>query len=76
MKYFIWAIIIWILYRIIVNFIIPIFRVTSAAKSQMRQMQEQMNAMNDKMNDQPKQPQQQQRTVQKEGDYIDYEEVK
>ncbi len=64
-----------VVYRVLDRFVLPIFRISSAASSHMRQMQDQMNEMNRKMNaNQPPQPPQKQ--VAKECDYIEYEDVK
>jgi hypothetical protein len=58
--------------RIVFNFILPVFRITSATSNQMRRMQEQMKEMERKMNEPPPAP----KKVKKEGDYIEYEELK
>jgi len=64
-------------YKLLNGFILPLFNITATTNSQMRQMQEQMKAqmeeMNRRMNTPP--PQQQKKKVEREGDYIDYEEV-
>ena len=60
----------------ILRFLLPIFRISSAASSHMRTMQEQMARMQEmegKMKQDNNAPK---RKVEKEGDYIDYEEVK
>ena len=72
MKFIITVFLIIILLRFLLKYILPIFRITSAASSQMRQMQEKMKEMEQKMN-QPTPAQA--KKVKKEGDYIDYEEV-
>ncbi len=70
-----WIIVGVVVYRVLDRFVLPIFRISSAASSHMRQMQDQMNEMNRKMNaNQPPPPPQ--KMVAKEGDYIDYEDVK
>ena len=61
-----------ILYRVINRYILPVFRITSAANSKMKQMQDQMNEMNSKINNNNPTV----KKSRKEGDYIDYEEVK
>ncbi len=72
MKFIILVLAIGILLRVVIRFILPVFRITSMANEQMRKMQEQMKEMDRKVNEQntarPK--------VRKEGDYIDYEEVR
>jgi hypothetical protein len=72
-KYIVTLFLIGMFIRFLLRYILPIFRITSAANGQMKQMQEKMKAMEEKMN--PPSPQQA-RKVKKEGDYIDYEEVK
>ena len=65
----------------ILRFLLPVFRITSAASSHMRNMQEQMQAQ---MREAERNQQQannnsrssgQKKPVEKQGDYIDYEEV-
>ena len=67
-----WGLLISVIFRIVFYYILPVFRITSAASSHMRRMQEQMKEMEQKMNEQPKQAKQ----ANIDGDYIDYEEVK
>jgi hypothetical protein len=69
--------IIGIIFRVLFRFILPLFHVTSTASSRIRQMQDQMRDMESKMNQNnntnsntPKP------RGKKDGDYIDYEEVK
>lgn len=61
-----------LLYRFLVNFLFPLLKVTSAASKKMREMQDQMN----QMNDQQQSANRQAPPRVKEGDYIDYEEIK
>lgn len=72
LKYIIWVVILWIVFKVVAHFILPIFRLTSEANKHMRRMQEQLRDMESKMN-QPPPPSP--KKVNKEGDYIDYEEV-
>ncbi len=64
----------------ILRFLLPVFRITSAARGHMKNMQAQMKEMERNMNKQQatqgafQKGQTQSRP--KEGDYIDYEEVK
>ena len=67
------ALVSWLIYLVLNRYILPIFRITSVASSSMRKMQEQMQEMQNRMNQQ--QPTQKKK-VEKEGDYIDYEEVR
>lgn len=57
--------------RFIFNFIIPLFRTTKAMSDQVRNMNERLKQQEEQTRRQsaPKE-------VQKDGDYIDYEEVK
>ncbi len=73
LRFLLWVIIGSIVLRVVFNFILPIFRITSAASSQMRKMQVQMKEMERQMNEQRSQPKP--KAVKKDGDYIDYEEV-
>jgi len=62
-----------LLYRLIVNFILPVFRITKLANERVRQMHDQMNNM--QQSNQHNNHQHASQRI-KEGDYIDYEEVK
>jgi hypothetical protein len=67
-----WTFVMVMAYRFVFRIVIPVFRVTRVASDRMRQMQQQMDEMQNRANARPdnKPPQM------KEGDYIDYEEVK
>ena len=67
-----WMIIIGIVFRVVFYYLLPIFRITSATSSQMRRMHEQMKEMERKMNEPPPAA----KKVKKDGDYIDYEELR
>ena len=67
-----WMFVIGIVYRLLTRYVFPIFRFTSVASDRLRQMQDQMKEMDNKINNTAKQN----KKVKKEGDYIDYEEVK
>ena len=64
----------YILYKLIFDFIIPVYQTTKRVKKQFgdmqQKMQEQMNKNGQQHNTTQQQP------VVKEGDYIEYEEVK
>ena len=73
-KYLFWAIAIYLLVRFIVNFIIPVYRATRQMKSQVREFQEKMQGQQAPQEDfsttnKPK-------SAVKEGEYIDFEEIK
>lgn len=66
-----WLLVIGIIYRVLTRFIFPVVHITSHANDRLKKMQDQINEMNRKAQEQqtPK------KKVEKEGDYIDYEEV-
>lgn len=66
-----WGFILVMVFRFIVRFVFPVVKMTRVAQDRLRQMQQQM----DEMQQQQATPPKQQQKV-KEGDYIDYEEVK
>ncbi len=68
---------IYLLYKFIFDFIIPVYESSKKIKKQFGEMQEKMqNNMNQYQNQQKPAPSQPSKPVQKEGDYIDFEEVK
>jgi hypothetical protein len=72
MRYIIYPLLFFFLYRFLVRFLIPLFQVTRVASQRMREMQSQMENMEQKSNASstthtPRQV---------DGDYIEYEEVK
>ena len=66
---------IYILYKLIFDFIVPVYNSTKKIKKQFGDMQEKMqqdmNTMNSRQTQTP-----QETKVKREGDYIDYEEIK
>jgi Sec-independent protein translocase protein TatA len=64
-----WALLIWLGYRFIFHFIIPVFRATRELKSKMNQFREQMEAGNEKGE------REREREKEKGGDYIEFEEL-
>lgn len=66
------AFIIVMILRFVARFVFPVFQVTRMAQQKMKEMQQQMEQMQQNAN----QPPQQAPPKMKEGDYIDYEEVK
>ncbi|MGZ5254733.1 MAG: hypothetical protein ACXWV4_10330, partial [Flavitalea sp.] len=64
------------LYRFIFNFIIPIYRVSKKMKGQMRDFQSQMNQNGQGFQPNPPRQEPVQSKPAKEGDYIDFEEIK
>ena len=67
-----WIIAVWVIYSILSRYIFPVFRITSSTNDHLRKMQDQLKEMDKKLNEQGKAG----KRVKKEGDYIDYEELK
>ena len=72
LRYIIWIFVIYALYRLIFDVIIPVARVSGEMKKKMREFQDTVQQQN------PVQEpfKQSNDTKQKTGDYIDFEEVK
>lgn len=66
----------YLVYKVFSRFVMPIVRITNVANDQMNRMQQQMEEMQRKQ--QPEQPRQAKRVPNdnKEGEFIEYEEVK
>ncbi len=75
LKILFWLFLIGLIYRVVFSYLLPILRMTSAATGQVRHMQEQMKEMERRMREQPQPQPKTTRRVNKDGDYIDYEEV-
>ena len=77
MRYLLYAFLIYLAYRLVFHFIIPIYKTTRQVKNQFREMH---SRMQDDMSQPP--PHQQPATTasenkkQQAGDYIDFEELK
>jgi len=77
MRYLLYAFLIYLAYRLVFHFIIPIYKTTRQVKNQFREMH---SRMQDDMSQPP--PHQQPATTASEnkkhqaGDYIDFEELK
>ena len=72
MKIILWTLVFYVLFRFITRFVLPILKVTRMASSRMRDMQQQMEEMQQKANNPSPAPE----PKIKEGDYIEYEEIK
>jgi hypothetical protein len=76
-RYLLYAFLLYLLYRLIFHFIIPVYKTTRQVKKQFRDMH---GRMQDYMNEQQQAPQpptpKQEAGKGKAGDYIDFEEVK
>lgn len=73
LRYIIWIFVIYAMYRLIFDFIIPVVRVSGQMRKKVREFQNTMNQQNSETEEMPKHPNS---TKQKTGDYIDFEEVK
>lgn len=69
----IYALFIYIVYKFVRSFLFPAMHITNTMNSKMKEMQEKMNEMN---RQQQRQAQPERPAVKKEGEYIDYEEIK
>jgi len=65
-----WLIVIGLLYRFVVRFLFPVVHITKTTSKHLRDMQQKMEEMQQKQQAPKSKPQV------KDGDYIDYEEVK
>ena len=67
---------IYLLYKFIFDFIIPVYESSKKIKKQFGEMQEKMQTNTNQYQSQQKPAESPPKPVQKEGDYIDFEEVK
>ena len=58
------------------DIIIPVYRTTKQVKKGFREMNERMNNHMNQQRGQTAQPEQPKKTMEKPGDYIEYEEIK
>lgn len=70
------AIVLYLLYRFIFNFLLPVVRTTRQVRQQFRNMQENMGPQQGFEQSQPKQPSRPSSGKPSVGEYIDFEEVK
>ena len=78
MMILLYAVLAYLLYKLIFSFIIPVYRTTRKVRQGLREMQEQMRR---RQGGQPQQPSHRQTTTQKAepkkgGEYIDFEEIR
>ena len=77
MIYIIWGIIIYCVIKVLFNFVIPLIRVSSRMRRQVREFQRQANANGQQQNYQKDNINASQGAPkQKAGEYIDFEEIK
>ena len=65
----------YLLYRLVFHFIIPIYKTTKQVKKSFRQMHEQMHHQSKAPYNEPQTPETKPRTTEA-GEYIDFEEIK
>lgn len=77
LRYLFYAFLIYLAYRLVFHFIIPIYKTTKQVKKQFREMHSRMedNINQQQANQQTMPPKQEDKKAQA-GDYIDFEEVK
>lgn len=79
--FLLWSIVLYLLFRFIFNFLIPLITATRQIRTKMKDMQgnvqdfQERNA-NQPFNDKREQPPQDYKTNSSKGDYIDFEEIK
>jgi uncharacterized protein YoxC len=71
MKFILLTLAFYLILRFVIRFVLPVIRMTSAAKAKMREMQQQMEGMQQQAN-----THQAPKPKVSDGDYIDYEEIK
>lgn len=75
MKYILYILLGYVLYRFITGFLIPVFRTGKQIKKQFNEMQQRMHEQMQQQSSAPP-PQQQAAKKSPSGEYIDFEEVK
>ena len=76
-EFIIWAIVIWIIYQILNKLILPIVRVSTFASGRIKEMEAKMREQEKQRNMQSDENAGRKKgRVKKEGDYIDFEELK
>jgi uncharacterized protein YybS (DUF2232 family) len=74
---FFWAIVIYLIYKIVFGFVVPVSQAGKQMKQQFQNMHEHMQQQNENFRQQNQQPHNaQQKSKNVVGDYIDFEEVK
>jgi hypothetical protein len=76
LRYLLYAFLIYLAYRLVFHFIIPVYKTTKQVKKQFREMNSRIeDHINQQQANQPPTPQPENKKTQA-GDYIDFEEVK
>lgn len=78
MRYLLYAFLIYLAYRLVFHFIIPIYKTTRQVKKQFSEMNSRMNDYmgQQQQADQQTSPSQPENKKEQVGDYIDFEELK
>ena len=71
-----YAFLFYLAYKIIFDLIVPVYRTTKQVKKGFREMNERMNDHMNQQQEQTTKPEQPKKTMEKPGDYIEYEEIK
>jgi len=75
-KILLYAFLIYLGYKIIFQFIVPVYRTTRQVKKQFREMNERMNEYVKQQGEQSAPEKEPQIAKEKPGDYIEFEEIK
>lgn len=79
LKIIVYTFLFWLLYKLIFDFIIPVYQSTKQVRRQMGDIQEHMRRQFEQQQQQSAEPQRQQTTAAKKADksdYLDFEEIK
>lgn len=76
LRLIIWLFVIFIVVRVVLTVLLPVLRLTSAVGVQMRRMRREMDEMERRTSQQAQAQAQPRRSVQQDGDYIEYEELR
>lgn len=76
MKIILYVLLIWVVFQFVTKLVIPVYRTTRQIKKGFREMQEKMNAQQGNDFNQPQREPDKKTTSTKEGDYIEFEEIK
>lgn len=71
-KFILYFLLFFFLFRFIIRFLFPLFQITRLTNQKLRTMQREMEGMQQGRDNTPQKPQREK----KQGEYIDYEEVK
>jgi hypothetical protein len=77
LSFLFYAFLVYLAFKLVFNFIIPVYKTTKHVKKGFREMQEQMRHHAEQYNAQHARPQQvQEQSKTEKSDYIDFEEIK